>query len=86
MSAVSIVIIVMNLPNDEERVAIQMQALNYVFIVLENKFDKSSVISSKNPCVKVQSTTTRPIRSASHTEPSKFEEISDLKRSVSWDE
>lgn len=70
-------------PNNKERVAIKMIALNDVLIVLEDNLDKRSVVSLQYRCVKVNATTSGSIRYASRTEdPRDFEVIGELKRSV----
>jgi len=70
-------------PNHKERVAIEMVALNDVFVVLEDNLHKCSVVGLHNRCVKVNATTSGPVRNASDTENTgDFEVVSELKRSV----
>lgn len=47
-----------------------MQALHYIFIILEDEFDKSSIISTENCSVKVQCAAIRPVGYASNAENS----------------
>lgn len=60
-----------------------MPALDEVFVVLENDFDESSVISAHYRGVLVDSATVWPVRNASDTEDSSnFEEVGDLQGSI----
>lgn len=52
-----------------------MHTLQYIFIILEDEFDKSSVIRTENSGVEVQSTAGRPVGYASNTENSSNLEI-----------
>lgn len=62
-----------------------MPALDEVFVVLENDFDESSVISAHNRGVLVDSSAVWPVGNASHPENSSyFEKVCHLQRSVCW--
>lgn len=60
-----------------------MIALNDIFVILEDKLHKCSVVSLQHRCVKVYATASGPVRNASHTENARdFEVVGELKRSV----
>jgi len=70
-------------PNHKERVAIEMVALNYVFVVLEDNLHECSVVGLHNGCVKVNAATGGSVGNGSNTENTRdFEVVGELKRSV----